>query len=132
MKIALPLLLVCSLAHGTVCPTGQLKDQATLIRIEHLWLRAAEQYDVAALGCILADEFEEAGFAGSLIDRSAMLANAANPGGGHIELLHLLAHLYGDFAYVRGVGVTTGDDEKVLRRIALPIFLSIAMGAGSA
>jgi hypothetical protein len=74
VKIAIPLLLFCSWAHGAVCPTGQPKDQATLVQIEHVWLRAAEQHDVAALGCILADEFEEADFAGSLIDRSAMLA----------------------------------------------------------
>jgi ketosteroid isomerase-like protein len=116
VKIALPLLLLCPLAHGAVCPTGQLKDQATLVRVEHLWLQAAEQHDVAALGCILADEFEEADFAGSLIDRSAMLASAANPGSGHTELLDLHAYVYGDFAYVRGVGVTKGDDKKVLTK----------------
>jgi hypothetical protein len=114
VKIALPLLLFCSWAHGAVCPTGQPKDQATLVQIEHVWLRAAEQHDVAALGCILADEYEEADFAGSLIDRSAMLASAAKPGRGHTELLDLHARLYGDFAYVRGVGVTKSDDEKVI------------------
>ena len=116
MKIALPLLLLCSLAHGAVCPTGQLKDQATLVRIERVWVQAAEQHDVAALGCILADEFEEADFAGSLIDRSAMLASAANAGGDHTELLDLRAYVYGDFAYVRGVGVTKGNDKKVLAK----------------
>jgi hypothetical protein len=55
-----------------------LPDQAALVQIEHVWLRAVEQHDMAALGCILADEFEEADFAGSLIDRPAMLASAAN------------------------------------------------------
>jgi hypothetical protein len=114
VKIALPLLLFCSWAHGAVCPTGQPKDQATLVRIEHVWLRAVEQHDVAALGCILADEFEEADFAGSLIDRSSMLASAAKPSRGHTELLDLHARMYGDFAYVRGLGVTKSDDEKVL------------------
>jgi hypothetical protein len=70
MKSVFPLLLLGSLGHGAVCPTGQLKDQAALVQIEHVWLRAVEQHDVAALGCILADEFEEADFAGSLIDRA--------------------------------------------------------------
>jgi ketosteroid isomerase-like protein len=116
VKIALPLLLLCSFAHGAVCPTGQLKDQATLVQTEHVWLQAVEQHDAAALGCILADEFEEADFAGSLIGRFAMLASAANPGSGHTELLDLHAHVYGDFAYVRGVGVTKRDDEKVLAK----------------
>jgi len=78
MKSVLPLLLLGSLGHGAVCPTGQLKDQAALVQIEHVWLRAVEQHDVAALGCILADEFEEADFAGSLIDRHGMMASAAN------------------------------------------------------
>jgi len=112
MKTIFPLLLLCSLAHGAVCPTGQLKDQATLIEIEHVWLRAAEQHDAAALGCILADEFEEADFAGSLIDRTAMLASAAKPSTVHSELSDLHAHVYGDFAYVRGLGVNRKDDGK--------------------
>jgi len=111
MKSVFPLLLLCSLAHA-VCPTGQPKDQATLVQVEQVWLQAAEQHDVAALGCILADEFEEADFAGSLIDRSAMLASAAHPSTAHSELSDLHAHVYGDFAYVRGLGVTRRDDGK--------------------
>jgi hypothetical protein len=112
MKSVFPLLLFCSLAHGAVCPTGQLKNQAALVQIEHVWLQAAEQHDMASLGCILADEFEEAEFDGSLIDRSAMLASAANPSNVHSELSDLHAHVYGDFGYVRGLGVTRSNDRK--------------------
>lgn len=67
MKTVFPLLLslvLCSLAHGAVCPSGQPKNEAALVQVEHEWLRAIEQHDAAALGCILADEFEEADFAG--------------------------------------------------------------------
>jgi hypothetical protein len=53
MKSVFALLLLCSLAHGAACPTGQLKDQAALIQIEHLWLQAVEQHDVAAQEQIL-------------------------------------------------------------------------------
>jgi len=114
MKSVFPLLLLCSLAHGAVCPTGQLKDPAALVQIEHVWQRAEEQHDMATLGCILADEFEEADFAGSLIDRSAMLASSANQGKilPAVELSDLHAHIYGDFAYVRGLAVITRDDRK--------------------
>ena len=112
MKSLIPWLLLCSLAHGAVCPTGQAKDQAALVQIEQVWLQAAEQHDVAALGCILADEFEEAGFDGSLTDRSAMLASAAKPSNVHSELTDLHAHVYGDFGYVRGLGVNRRDDGK--------------------
>jgi hypothetical protein len=60
MKSVFLLLLLCSLAHGAVCATGQPKDPAALVQIEHVWVRAADQHDMAALGCILADEFQEA------------------------------------------------------------------------
>jgi hypothetical protein len=43
----------------------------------------------------------------------------------------LHTHVYGDFAYVRGLAVMRNDDGKLPVRIALRIFLSIAMGAGS-
>jgi len=114
MKFVLPLLLLCSfsLAHGQGCPTGQRRDPATLVQIEQVWLRAVEQHDKAALGCILADEFEEASFDGSLIDRSAMLATAAKPSTVHFELSDLHAHVNGNSAYVRGVGGTRSDDGK--------------------
>ena len=74
MKIVLFLLLLSSPAYGANCPTGQLKDEATLVEIEHTWLRAVEQQHAAALACILADEFEEADADGSLINRSTMMA----------------------------------------------------------
>jgi hypothetical protein len=70
MKSVFTLLPSCSLAHGAVCPTGELKDQAALVQIEHVWLRAVEQHDMAALGCILADEFEEADFTPAVRVRS--------------------------------------------------------------
>jgi hypothetical protein len=79
MKSVFPLLLLCSLTLGAGYPTGQRKDPAALVQIEQEWLRAAEKHDMAALGSILADEFEEAHFDGSLIDRRAMLASAATP-----------------------------------------------------
>src|SRR5438477_2178498 len=92
MKSVFLLFFLCSLARGTICPTGQSKDQATLVQIEHVWVRAAEQHDVAELGCILADEFEEADFMGSSVDRPGMLSSAANPSNVHTELLDLHAH----------------------------------------
>jgi hypothetical protein len=113
-KFVLPLLLLCSfsLAHGQGCPTGQKKDASTLVQIEQVWLRAAEQHDKAALGCILADEFEEADFDGSLINRSEMLATASKPITVHFELSDLHVHIYGNSAYVRGVGGTKSNDGR--------------------
>ncbi|WP_218884859.1 nuclear transport factor 2 family protein [Tunturibacter empetritectus] len=114
MIFFLPLLLLCSfsLAHGQGCPAGQQKDPVTLVQIEQVWLRAVEQHDKAALECILADEFEEANFDGSLIDRRAMLATVAKPSTVHFELSELHAHVHGNSAYVRGVGGTRSQDGK--------------------
>ena len=112
MKSVFPMLLLCSLALGAGCPTGQRKDPAALVHIEQVWLRAVEQHDMAALGSILADEFEEADFDGSLIDRRAMLASAAIPSTVHFELSDLHARVYGNFAYVRGLGGIRSDDGK--------------------
>src|SRR5215469_14695819 len=110
MRIVIALLL-CSLAL-TACPTGQAKDEAALLQVEHTWLKAAAQADVAALGCILADEFEEADSTGALIDRTTMLANAAKPGDGHVELADLHVRIYGNFAYIRGKGVRNGNGVR--------------------
>jgi hypothetical protein len=123
MKAAFWLLLLCPLARGAACPTGQMKDEATLVQIEHLWVRADEQHDMAALGCILADEFEEADSAGSLINRSAMLARPADSGNVHYELSDLRAHLYGDVAYVRGIGVGSANGRTTVKNRFTDIFV---------
>jgi ketosteroid isomerase-like protein len=107
MKIVFSLLLLCPSAYGATCPSAQPKDEAALVQIEHTWVRAVEQHDPAALGCILADEFEEADFDGSLINRSTMLASATRPSNGHSELSDLHVRIYGDVAYVRGIGVNS-------------------------
>lgn len=41
------------------------RHESTLIQIEHTWVQTDGQHDVAVLGCILADEFEEADFTGA-------------------------------------------------------------------
>lgn len=123
MRTVIPLLLWCSLAYGAGCPTGQAKDEATLVQIEHEWLRAAEQHDLAVLGCILAADFEEANFSGALIDRSAMLASAAKPSNGHFELADLRAHVSGDFAYVRGKGVRNDNGVRTDKTRFTDIFV---------
>ena len=126
MKSVFPLLLsllLCSLAQGAVCPSGQPKDEAALVQVEHEWLRAADHHDVAALGCILADEFEEADFAGALIDRRAMLASAAKPGRVQIELADLHARVYGDFAYVRGKGVRNDNGVRTAKTRFTDVFV---------
>ena len=119
----LTLLLLCSSAQGVDCPPRQPKEEAGLIQIERAWLVAAEQHDTATLECILADEFQEADFNGSLIDRSAMLASAAKPSNGHYELADLHVHMYGNFAYVRGIGMRNDNGVRTEKNRFTDIFV---------
>jgi len=111
LKTVTWLLLLCSAAYAAACPSGQAKDEATLLQIENTWAQAAEKHDVAALDCILASDFEEVGAEGQLIDRSHMPQSAADPQAVHYELLEMHAHVYGDAAYVRGIGAAVRDGK---------------------
>ena len=123
MKTAFFFLLLSSLAHAAPCPTNQAKDETALVQIEHAWVQAVEQHEMASLACILADEFEEADFSGSLIDRSAMLASAAKRDNAHYELSDLHARRYGDVGYVRGIGVRSDNGRPTAKTRFTDIFL---------
>ena len=116
-------LLLFSSPHRATCPVGEAKDEAALVRVERAWVRAAERHDTATLECVLATEFEEADFDGSLISRSAMLANAAKPSGGHSELVDLHVHMYGEAAYVRGIGVNSENGRPTGRTRFTDVFV---------
>jgi Domain of unknown function (DUF4440) len=106
VKYALWLLLLCPLASAVPCPTNQPKDGNALVQIEQTWAQALEQRDTAALGCFLADEFEDAGPDGQLTSRANILAKAAeHPSVSpvHHVLSDLRAHVQGDFGYIRGL-----------------------------
>jgi uncharacterized protein YfaT (DUF1175 family) len=125
--LSLPLLLGLrtprSRVSGNTCPAHQLKDETTLVQVEHAWLGASARGDTVALGCILANEFEEADFDGSLIERSAMIANGAKPGDGHYELADVHARIYGDVAYVRGKAVKNDNGVRTAKGRFTDIFV---------
>jgi ketosteroid isomerase-like protein len=105
--------MLCPLLYAAPCPTGQTKDEAALLQIEHTWAAALEKHDTAALECILANDFEEAGPEGQLFDRSNMLNRSRNQDEVHYELSEMHSHVYGDAGFVRGMGVAMGGDGKV-------------------
>ncbi len=117
MKYALCVLLLCPLAVAVPCPTGQAKDGDVLIQIEQSWARALEQRDTAALGCILADEFEDVGPDGNLTDRATSLAKTAEQGAVHHELSDLRAHAHGDLGYIRGLAAATDPQTKIVMQV---------------
>lgn len=81
-----------------------------MAQTERNWARSLERSDTASLGCILADEFEDAGPDGKITDRASTLAKAAEHRAVHHELSDLHAHVQGDFGYIRGMA--TAIDER--------------------
>jgi ketosteroid isomerase-like protein len=110
VKYALWLLLLCPVAAAVTCPTNQQKDGNALVQIEQNWARALEQRDAAALACILAYEFEDAGPDGKLTNRATTLAKAAEHPPVHHVLSDLCAHVHRDFGYIRGLA--TAEDAQ--------------------
>ena len=119
MKITVGLWLVffCAVANAANCPTGQAKNENALSQIERTWASALEHRDVDALGCILAEEFQDADPKGNLSDRAVTLEKAASHRAVHHELTELKAHVHGDFGYIRGLATAVGARGKVVARV---------------
>ena len=117
MRYACWILLLSPLAYGVNCSTEQPKSEAALVQIEQTLARSLEHSDTAALDCILAQEFEDAGPDGSLTDRATTLAKAAKPRQVHHELTELHPHVQGDLGYIRGLATATDPQGKVVARV---------------
>jgi ketosteroid isomerase-like protein len=109
--------LLCPLAGASPCPTGQVKDGSALIQIEQTWARSLEHRDTAALGCILADEFEDAGPDGRLTNRATTLTKAAGHAAVHHELSELQPHVNGDSGYIRGLAAAVNAEGKLVANV---------------
>jgi len=117
VRLALWLLLLCPMAAASSCPTGQAKDGDALIQAEQTWARSLEHQDTVTLGCLLGDEFEDAGPDGKLTDRATTLAKAAQPRAVHHELSELHSHVQGDFGYIRGMAAAIDPQGKTLAKV---------------
>jgi len=117
VKYALWMLLLSSLAYASPCPTGQGKNGDALIQAEQTWARSLEHQDTVTLGCILAEEFEDAGPDGKLTDRATTLAKAAEHRAVHHELSDLHPHVQGDFGYIRGTAAAIDAQGKTVAKL---------------
>jgi hypothetical protein len=116
-QVWLWLLMLCPMVCAAPCPAGQTKDGNALVQNERTWAKALEQRDSAALDCILAEEFEDAGPDGTLQDRGTTLAKAAKHQPVHHELTEMHAQVHGDFGYIRGLAAAVDAQGKVLARV---------------
>jgi len=108
------IVMLCSVAYAAPCPTAQAKDGDALIQVEQTWARSLDHQDTATLGCILADEFEDADPDGKLTDRATTLAKAAEHRAVHHELSDLHPHVQGEFGYIRGLATATDAQTKIM------------------
>jgi hypothetical protein len=111
------LLILCPMAYAVPCPPSQSKDGSALVQNEQTWAKALEERDSAALSCLLAEEFEDAGPDGTLQDRATALAKAAEHQPVHHELTEMHAQVHGDFGYIRGLATAVDAQGKVLAKV---------------
>jgi ketosteroid isomerase-like protein len=106
-----------TVSWAATCPTNQAKNEATLLQAEHRWAAALERHDAETVGCLVADEFEDADVDGSLHNRVQALARIPHRRLSRNQLEDLHAHLFGDFAYVRGLNRFMDTTGKPLAQV---------------
>ncbi len=99
------------------CPGHQAKDGNTLIQLEQTWAKALAAYDAETVGCILAEEFQDADPTGKLRDRAETLAQIPPRHPGSNVLSELNPHVLGDSGYVRGLATLLDRQGKTVARV---------------
>lgn len=119
MKHVLWLAIVFSgcLAFAADCPKNQTKDGSALIQLEQSWAEALARHDADAVGCILADDFQDVDPTGQLHDRAGTLAGVPHRKPGTNQLSELTPHVYGDFGYIRGLATLVDAQGKTVARV---------------
>jgi ketosteroid isomerase-like protein len=106
-----------TLMFAANCPSNQAKDGNALIQLEQSWAHALEARDADAVGCILADEFQDADPSGQLHDRAETLAQIPHRRPGKNILSELTPHVFGDSGYIRGLATLVDAQGKTVARV---------------
>ena len=99
------------------CPAPQAKDANTLVQLEQSWAQALETRDAGAVGCILAEEFQDADPNGKLHDRAETLAQIPHRRPGKNILSELDPHVYGNVGYIRGLATLVDAQGKTIAQV---------------
>jgi hypothetical protein len=102
---------------GAACPSSQAKDAHALVQLEQTWAQALEVHDADAVGCILAEEFQDADPNGKLHGRAETLAQIPHRRPGKNILSELDPHGFGEFGYIRGLATLVDGQGKTLARV---------------
>jgi Domain of unknown function (DUF4440) len=118
LRLCLFLFAISSLpALAAICPSHQPQDGSALIQIEQSWAKALEVRDADAVGCILADEFEDADPSGKLYNRAETLAQIPHRRPGQNILSDLTPHVFGGTGYIRGLATLVDAQGKTVARV---------------
>ena len=118
MRILLCLAMFALFALPTfaACPQ-QPKDAKALIQLEQAWAKALEMHDADSVGCILAEEFQDADPDGKLHDRAETLAQIPHRRPGKNILSELDPHGFGDSGYIRGLATLVDAQGNTVARV---------------
>jgi hypothetical protein len=95
----------------------QGRDEHTVLRIEHEWLRALVERDRATLDRILADDFVDSNWKGELHTKRQVLEGLGAPRPYSQHLRDIKIQLDGSMAVARGLNEIRGKDGLVAMRI---------------
>jgi hypothetical protein len=117
LAVTVLLLSLSSSLLALTCPSDPSKNGAALIQLEQRWARALDRHDVEAVGCILAEEFQDADTHGKLRNRAETLAQIPDRRPGIETLSELDPHVLGDFGYIRGSATLVDPQGKTVARV---------------
>jgi uncharacterized protein DUF4440 len=117
LAVTVLLLSLSSSLLALTCPRDPSKNGAALIQLEQRWARALDSHDVEAVGCILAEEFQDADTNGKLRNRGQTLAQVPDRRPGIDTLSELDPHVFGDFGYIRGWATLVDPPGKPVARV---------------
>jgi hypothetical protein len=95
----------------------QGRDEHTVLRIEHEWLRALVQRDRATLDRILADDFVDSNWKGVLSTKKQVLERLGIPRLYSQHLRDIKIQIYGSMAVARGLNEISGKNGQIVMRI---------------
>lgn len=111
------LLALASSALAADCPKDQPKTEAALIELEQNWAAALSHKDADTVGCMVADEFEDADVDGSLHSRSQTLEHIPHRKPGIHHLSEMRARVDGNSGFTRGLATLVDASGKVVARV---------------
>jgi hypothetical protein len=119
LRLLPPLFLaVSTIAVASCTHPAENATKASALQFEQRWLDILQRHDAAALNCILATEFTDTSWKGSLRPREQVLGELTKRSSDYQQRLdEMSVQLLGNIAVVRGVNVITDQQNKPVARI---------------